>query len=236
MSCLYPAFRGFDRKKLRFFYGKDLDTFESDKVKITKSLERSKRLNRPISYFVTKWSYTFGMYQADLIEMFCSPTINFHNLGLGYIAPLDDKLLDAFDEIDDSSLTEDEFHQIFLAFLCNSFTDSFSFDNTTPEEIRREVKYIKGNRYGFTKKESKTYFNDRIKEKYPLIYEKIYDAIIDNFYRQEGGDYFLNLETVKIVLTDEDKLWVRCKTCGQIHPFAIDGTCSICDRPTISKS
>ena len=236
MSCLYPAFLEVSiEKKLRFFYGKDLDTFESDKVKITKSLERSKRLNRPISYsrLRSEFNTPCGMYQADLIEMFCSPTINFHNLGLGYIAPLDDKLLDAFDEIDDSSLTEDEFQQIFLAFLCNSFTDSFSFDNTTPEEIRREVKYIKGNRYGFTKKESKTYFNDRIKEKYPLIYEKIYDAIIDNFYRQEGENYFLNLETVKIVLTDEDKLWVRCKTCGQIHPFAIDGTCSICGSSLI---
>lgn len=231
MSCLYPAFLEVAlEKKLRFFYGKDLDVFESDKVKIARHIERNKRLNRPISYSRLKSEVNTpcGMYQADLIEMFCSPTINFHNLGLGYIAPMDDKLLDTFDEINEPLLSEEEFQQIFIAFLCNSFTDSFAFDNTTSEEVRREVKYIKGNRYGFTKKESKTYYNDKVKEKYPSSYEKIYDAIIDNFYRQEGENYFLNLETVKIVLTDEDKLWVRCKTCGQIHPFDIDGCCSIC--------
>ena len=231
MSCLYPAFLEVSlEKKLRFFYGRDLDVFEADKEKVSKSLERSKKLGRPINYqrLKSELNTPCGMYQADLIELFCSPTINFHNLGIGYIAPLEEKLFDALDEIDDSDLTSDDFQQIFTAFLCNSFTDSFSFDNTAPEEIRKEVKYKKGDRYGFDQKESKNYYNNQAKLKYPSSYRKIYDAIINNFYRLDDGYYFLNLETVKVVLTDENKLWARCRTCGQIHPFAFEGNCSIC--------
>lgn len=236
MSCLYPAFLEVSlENKLRFFYGQDLDVFEIDKNKIAKNITRSKKFGRPLNYMRLKSEVNTpcGMYQADLIELFCSPTINFHNLGIGYIAPLDEKLMDALDEIDDSSLTEEEFQKIFCAFICNSFTDSFAFDNTASEEIRREVKYKKGNRYGFTKREAATYFSECVKTKHPLTYGKIYEAIIDNFYRLDEEFYFLNLDTVKVVLTDEEKLWARCKTCGQIHPFAIDGHCSICGSSLI---
>ena len=231
MSCLYPAFLEVAAEnKLRFFYGRDLDVFEDDKSKVVKSIERNIRLGKPVNYYRLRQDLNTpcGMYQSDLIDMFCNPTVNFHGLGLGYIVPLEDKLFDALDEIGDTSLIEEEFNKIFIAFLCNSFSDSFSFDNLTPVSVRKEVKYIKSGRYGFLKKESKAYYNDKVKEKYPNTYEKIYDAIINNFYRQEGETYFLNLETVKIHLTDEGKLWVRCKVCGQIHPFDIDGSCSIC--------
>ena len=231
MSCLYPAFLEVAAEnKLRFFYGQDLDIFESDKTKIMKSIERSAKLGRPIDYHKLRRDLNTpcGMYQSDLIETFCNPTINFHGLGLGYIVPLEDKLLDTLDEIGDDSLDEEEFKKIFIAFLCNSFSGSFSFDNLTPDSVRKEVKYIKSGRYGFLKKESKSYYNKKVMEMHPLSYEKIYDAIIENFYRQQDETYFLNLETVKICLTDEERLWVRCKTCGQIHPFDIGGCCSIC--------
>lgn len=236
MSCLYPAFLEVSlEKKLRFFYGKDLDVFESDKLKVARAIGRCHKLKRQLNYDQLRRDINSpcGMYQSDLIEMFCNPTINFHNLGIGYIAPIDDKLLDALDEINIPSLGAEEFQQIFIAFLCNSFTDSFSFDNLTSDEARREVKYIRSGRYGFTKKESKAYYNKKIMEKYPDGYERIYDAIVENFYRLSGETYFLNLETVKVVLTGDDKLWVRCGNCGQIHPFAIDGCCSICGSPHI---
>ena len=231
LSCLYPAFLEVSlEKKLRFFYGQDLDVFESDKKRIERTIERNRRLNRPMDYNHLRSSFNTpcGMYQADLIELFCSPTVNFHNLGIGYLAPLEDRLIDAIDEINEPGLSEEEFQKIFLSFLCNSFTDSFSFDNTVSEAIRREVKYIKGNRYGFNKQECKSYYHESVVGKYPTSHKKIYDTIIDTFYRKEGEYYFLNLETVKIVLTDEQMLWTRCKTCGQIHPFDIDGRCSIC--------
>ena len=231
MSCLYPAFlQVAAENKLRFFYGNHLDVFESDKAKAMKSIARCIKLGRPIDYHAL-WrdlNSPCEMYQSDLIETFCNPTVNFHGLGLGYIVPLDDKLLDTLDEIGDDTLSKEDFEKIFVAFLCNSFSDSFSFDNKTPDSVRKEVKYVRSGRYGFLKKESKKYYNEKVKEKYPDSYERIYDAIIENFYRQEGEAFFLNLETVKIRLTDEERLWIRCKVCGQIHPFDIGGCCSIC--------
>ncbi len=235
MSCLYPAFLQVSQEnKLRFFYGKDLDVFEKDKIRVARNIDRSTKLGRPIDYLKLSRDINSpcGMYQSDLIEMFCNPTINFHNLALGYIAPLEEKLLDTLDEINEPALTPEEFEKIFLAFLCNSFTDSFAFDNLTKDSIRREVKYVKSGRYGFTKKEIKRYYHDKVIEKYPSTYEKIYDSIVDNFYRQEGEGFFLNLDTVKVVLK-ENNPWVRCKVCGGIHPFDIDGCCSICCSPQI---
>lgn len=40
----------------------------------------------------------------------------------------------------------------------------------------------------------------------------------------------MNLQSIKIILTDEDKKkWFRCPKCGSIHPFNIEGRCSICE-------
>ncbi|HMM00024.1 MAG TPA: DEAD/DEAH box helicase [Bacilli bacterium] len=237
MNYLYPAFVETSiENKLRFFYGKELDKFEEDKKRLARLLERNKRLNRKNDYsrMQSELNTPCAMYQADLIELFCSPTISFHNLGLGYIAPLKEKLEDALLDIDEPRLTEDEFIKIFLSFICQAFTDSFAFDNTVPENIRKEVKYIKGNRYGFNKYDS--YINEKIKEKYPLSYSKIYDAIVQNFFRKEDEYYFLNLQTAKIVLTDADYAkWVRCKRCESIHPFSIENRCSICGSSNIEE-
>lgn len=231
LNYLYPAFvEVCVENKLRFFYGQELDKFEEDKAKLTKLIERDRRLGRKTNYsrLQSELNTPCQMYQADLIELFCSPTINFQNLGLGYIAPIDEKMVDIIYDLNIPNLTEEEFQKIFLSFVTQTCTDAFCFDNTVPENVRKEVKYIKGNRYGFKKYDS--YINTLIKEKYPNDYEKIYSTIVEEFYRKEGEYYFLNLQSIKIILTDEDKKkWFRCPKCGSIHPFNIEGRCSICE-------
>jgi len=234
MSCLYPAFVEVAvENKLRFFYGKQLDKFEEDKNKVSTYLSRNKKRNREINYsrLEGELNTPCSMYQADLIELFCSPTINFHNLCLGYIVPLDENLDDSLDDINDENLTKEEFIKIFIGFLCKTFTDSFSFDNTVPENIRKEVKYIKGNRYGFKRYDS--YINKNVKIMFPNTWSKIYDVIVKNFYREEEDYFYLNLKLVKIHLVKPNDKWVRCKRCGQIHPFAVNNCCSICESPNI---
>lgn len=237
MNYLYPAFvQVCIENKLRFFYGKELDKFEEDKQRLAKLLERSTRQGRQVNYsrLQSELNTPCQMYQADLIELFCSPTYNFHNLGLGYISPLEEKIDDVLFDLDDDRITAELFIKIFVAFVTQACTDSISFDNTVPENVRREVKYIKGNRYGFNKYD--TYINKIIKNKYPDLYQKIYDEIVENFYRKEDENYFLNLETIKVVLTDENKSeWYRCKKCGNIHPFEIEDCCSICESNAIVK-
>ena len=234
LSMLYPAFLEVCiDNNLRFFYGQDLEKFSEDKAQMIRQIDRYKRRGRDVDY--RRLSMDFNtpseMYQADLIELFCNPTMSFLDLGLGYLVPLDEKLLDALDEIDDPSITEEEFLKVFTGFLYSAFVDSFAFDNTVKEETRKSVKYIKGNRYGFLSWE--TYASEAVKAKYPSIYPKIYQAIMDNFFRKEDVYYFLNLQTVKVHLDPFSKNWTRCRKCGTIHPFNIDGRCSICGSDDI---
>ena len=234
LNFLYPAFvEVCVENKLRFFYGNELDKFEQDKLKLTKLIERNRKLGRKTNYnrLQSELNTPCQMYQADLIELFCSPTINFQNLGLGYIAPISEKLDDILYDLDIPGLTQEEFIKIFLAFVTQTCTDSFCFDNTVAENVRKEVRYIKGNRYGF--KNYEIYVNPEIKKKYPNDYERIYAIIVEEFYRKEGEFYFLNLQSVKIVLTSDDKKWYRCSKCGSIHPFKIAGKCAICGNEKI---
>lgn len=237
LNYLYPAFvEVCIENKLRFFYGRELDKFEEDKQRLTRLLDRYKRLGREVDYsrLQSELNTPCQMYQADLIELFCSPTFNFHNLGLGYIAPIEEKVDDVLFDLNDDRITQQELVRIFVAFVAQTCTDAFSFDNTVPENVRKEVKYIKGNRYGFDKYD--TYINERIKNKYPDLYEKIYSELVENFYRKEDENYFLNLQFVKVVLTDnKDSEWFRCKKCGNILPFEIDNSCLICESPHIEK-
>ncbi len=236
MKYLYPAFVEICvENNLRFFYGRQLDKLEGDKEKMIRYLERYKKQNREIDYgrLEREFNTPCQMYQADLIDLFCSPTNSFYNLGLGYIVPLDDKLYDILDDLNIERLDKEEFIKIFTTFVVKTCTDSFCFDNTVNENIRKEVKYIKGNRYGFI--DFKSLINKEIKKKYPNDYEQIYKTIVDEFYRTEDDSYFLNLDSIKFVLTEEDKEWVVCNKCGKIHPFDIEGKCSICGSDDIKK-
>ena len=237
LNFLYPAFvEVCIENKLRFFYGRELDKFEQDKQRLTRLLDREKIRGRKVDYsrLQSELNTPCQMYQADLIELFCSPTFSFHKLGLGYIAPIDEKVDDVLFDLNDSRITQAEFGKIFVAFVSQTCTDAFSFDNTVPENVRKEVKYIKGNRYGFNKYDR--YINDKIKTKYPDLYEKLYKELVENFYRKEDENYFLNLQFVKVVLTDnENSEWYRCKKCGNILPFEIDNCCMICGSSHIEK-
>lgn len=234
LSMLYPAFLEICiEHNLRFFYGKDLDKFSADKTQMVRKLDRFKRMGRAVDYqrLAMDFNTPSEMYQADLIELFCNPTISFLNLGLGYLVPVDDKLFDALDETGEPSLTEEEFLKIFTSFLYSTFVDSFAFDNTVSEETRKSVKYIKGNRYGFSTWDA--YISDAVKERYPTTYKQIYQAIVDNFYRKEDINYFLNLQTVKVHLDPISTNWTRCRKCGTIHPFNLDGKCLVCGSSDI---
>ncbi len=237
LNYLYPAFvEVCIENKLRFFYGKELDKLEEDKAKLIRLIEINKRMGRSIDYnkMQRELNTPCQMYQADLIEFFCSPTMNFQNLGIGYIAPIDEKLQEIIYDLDVSGLTEEEYIKIFLAFVTQTCTDSFCFDNTVSEDVRKGVKYIKYNRYGFNKYNS--YINDEIKEKYPNDFDKIYASIVEWFYIKQNEYYFLNLQMIKIVLTDPNKKeWYKCRKCGNILPFEIEGKCAICSDNHLEK-
>lgn len=236
MSMLYTAFLEVcEENNLRFFYGQDLDKFEEDKATVARITQRWRLHGRKIDYLTLSQSVNAPkqMYQADLLELFCSPMINFLNLGLGYIVPKDDAMEDCMDFLENEVADEAEFEKIFLSFLYRSFIDSFSFDNRMSEQTRRLVKYIKGNRYGFPK--PKPYYSDSVIAKHPDSYEKIYGKIVQVFYARAETDpnYFLNLDMVKIKLDPQGKKWCHCRTCGAILPFSYEGHCLSCDSNDI---
>lgn len=230
MNYLYPAFiEVCIDYNLRFFYGKELDKFEDDKKKASKYIERCKKGGRKVNYgrLLADLNTPSKMYQMDIVDLFCNPAINFQDLGFGYIAPLDDKLFQIIEELNINGLSKEEYIEIFLAFVTQTCTDSFCFDNTIEENVRNEVKHIKGNRFGFSTYNK--YMNEEIKKKYPNDYQKIYLSIINEFFRKEGDEYFLNIQAIKFVLTNPiNSKWYICPRCGNIHPFAINGKCSIC--------
>ena len=239
MNYLYPAFvEVCVEQNLRFFYGKELEKLEEDKSKLRRLIERDKARGRKPDYnrLQSELNTPCEMYQSNLIEFFCNPTHNFFELGLGYIEPLDDKVEDALFDLNIEGLDREEFIKIFVSIAIKTCTDCLSFDNTVSENVRRGVKYIKGNRYGFNSNEFKRYFNNEIIKKYPNDYEKIYNLILQEFYRKENESYFLNLQTIKIVLTDEETKWYKCDRCGSIVNFLIEDKCPICESKSLIEN
>lgn len=245
MDLLYVAFLkvALDNK-LRFFYGadeKDLHDHLIDMRNIVnRSARRGGRRARQINYIDLKrqrFATVPELYSRYLLKILCSNFRSFTDLGLCWLEPCSETLLDEIlDDLDleNTGLNEDEFFALFVAWAAEVLTDSYAYDYTLNRNVRRSITNIP--RFGI-----------ELESKLPARFEKlltakgiskdkqhiIYECLLK--FTQKGMDkndrLFLNPQVVSLRY-EPDHTWYKCPACGRVFPYTLWDKCVWCCEGT----
>ncbi len=240
MDLLYVSFLkvALDHR-LRFFYGADEEDLHNHLDIMRSTLERQSRRGRRgrrIDYKELKdqkFATIPNLYSKYLLKILCSNFRSLTDLGLCWIEPCNEMLLDeALEEIENSNIKmdEDTFFAFFAAWAAEVLTDSYSYDYEINRNVRRSLTNVP--RFGINpagklpNRFKKLLLENGISEEQQRI---LYNLLLK--FAQKGSDdqenLYLNPHAISLKF-DANRTWYKCPSCGRVFPFTLWGKCVWC--------
>lgn len=236
MDLLYPAFLDVcNDKRISFFSGKSKLRFENDKRTFIKKSRRG------VNYFRLAQDYQVlpEEYYEQLLTFFTESPRSFKDIGLGYLAPIDDQVTEMIEYLEDEyslSISKQDIIEILVLLFWDVMDDSAALGEVINDSIRQTLPgRTKLREFGldsnFIKSIDKRLQN-RIKEKLSFDEKKIeilLEQIKEDFFAcGQSGKYYIKLSKVYIKIAEENSVWYRCIKCGKISPFKLGEYCGTC--------
>ncbi len=236
MADLYPAFLHVCcEHKLSFFSGKSKEQFDDDKRTF---LERTKRR---IDYTKLSGKYTDlpDQYYDQLLTFFTESPRSFKDIGLGFLAPMDEILEECIEDMEEDGISVDKtvLRELLVLLFWDVMDDSAALGESIRDDIRRTLPGRSrisefGLKFDFRKSVDKGF----VEKAQALLGQddksmtKILEKVRDEFFARSASSNFmyLRLSGVKIVIAGRDFQWYRCAKCGKISPCKIGKICGAC--------
>lgn len=243
---LYPAFLDVClQNRLAFFSGDSKVKFKDDLKKFDATKKRIER--HPGKMFVYKdiaSSYTVlpEEYYEQLLTFFTESPRSFKDIGLGFLAPMEDllqnELLEDLKFDHDIEVDSDALFKLLVLLFWDVMDDKAALGETIPDDIRKDLPGRSkagddslGLGFDFDKSIDKR-FMSRAKELLGLTDESmsiLTSKIRDVFFASSAKNkYYLKLSAVKIMLVGDEFVWYRCQKCGKLSPYRIGNWCGAC--------
>ena len=171
--------------------------------------------------------------KEQLFRFYCGGYNTLIDSALSWIEPTDAAKWDAIDALEEAGneVTEEEFMELFNAWILSTCDSSVVLGHTIPDVIREKVRpnYVG---YGIDKdKKFSTDIrgimgwgdNDPIAAKWSrILREKFMDE-----GQSSNGKYYIDLSRVKPRF-DLEHTWFRCERCSELTPYLLRGKCPSC--------
>ncbi len=237
MDLLYVAFLKVAlENKLRFFYGNDEKDLHDHLESMKDYVARQERRGRAIDYLKARenrFRTIPELYLFYLIKVLCSNFRSFSDLGLCWVEIADEDLLDeCMDSLEeaDISISVEEFEKLFTAWCAEVLTDSYAYDETVNNNVRRSITNVP--RLGIAENETlpirfkKILSNQNINDdKQAVIYKQLMKFCQKGVYDNEW--YYINPRVVRLKFGASNK-WYKCPDCGRVFPYTLWGKCAWC--------
>lgn len=238
---LYPAFLDVCvQNKLSFFSGASREKFADDKRKFERTKSRYESRGNSIDYSAVAQEYTVlpeGYYE-QLLTFFTESPRSFKDIGLGYLAPLNEQLEDCIYDLSEEGIKIDKdlLKKALVLLFWDVMDDNAALGESIADDVRRDLPgRSKAQRFGLPFDFSGAIDKELIKilpqyfgveaSAIPLVIEKIRDIF---FASSNENRYYIKLSSVKIELVKDDFVWSRCLKCGKISPFSFGNYCGAC--------
>ncbi|MBO8463098.1 MAG: DEAD/DEAH box helicase [Firmicutes bacterium] len=240
MDLLYVSFLkvALDNK-LRFFYGKNEGDLHKHLQDMREAVERQKRRGsrRGFDYEGLKrrsFATVPELYSRYLLKILCSNFRSFTDLGLCWLEPCEDDLLDEiFYEFEEQNIdiSEEEFFEVFAAWSAEILTDAYAYDQAITRKVRRGIVHniprfgIAPN--GKLPKRFEKIFTEKGLDttKQSVIFKQLLKFTTEGF--EDNENLYLNPELIALKY-DAEHSWYKCPKCGRIFPFTLWKKCVWC--------
>ena len=201
-----------------------------------KSYQRSKR--RGFAYSPRTMDNAPNQMKEQLLRFYCGGYNTLIDAALSWIEPINTKKWEAIDALEDEGLEvdEDEFMEIFNAWVLSACDTSVVLGHTISDDIRLKVRPNYAG-YGMQKDWK---FSAVIKDimgwsDNDVIVQK-WTRILRETFMDEGQSanekYYIDLSRVKPCF-DLSHTWYRCERCSELTPYPLKSRCPSCGHEHI---
>lgn len=241
---LYPAFLEVCREqKLSFFSGQSNIKFKDDIRAFARKTKRGLDYKR----LASDYQPLPENYYEQLLIFFTESPRSFKDIGLGFLAPIQEKVQNCVDDLLDDEeigISREQLTELLVLLFWDVMDDHAALGELIPDDVRRGLPgRSKNQSFGlesdFLKALDKKYIQ-RMQDILQLDdkrFRTVMEIVKDVFFkRSEDGRYYIGLDTVAIRIADEKFIWYRCGKCGRISPYKLGNYCGACfDSQKISE-
>ena len=220
-------------RDIQLFHNVSRKSFSDDCATVKAAIARKTRRNKKYVPDKKFDAHAPEMAKEQLLKIFCDSYVSLYDIAFAWLAPTEDALEEALERLEEEGVKigEDEFIEIFNAWIKEILSDSAALGHLIHDECRKEVKASFG-RFGlernwkFTQKMT-SIMNWKDNSNECEIFRKIlHDEFLARSPDAEDR-YFIQLSKVTISYGIEHD-WLKCKKCSRITAFALRRKCPNC--------
>jgi len=179
-----------------------------------------------------------GQMKEQLLRLYCGGYNTLLDSAISWIEPTDAALWDALDTLEDEGyeVSEEEFLEVFNAWMLSVCDDAVALGHTIPNLIRDKVRpnYVG---YGIDKEKK---FTTEIRSimgwddnsSAAETWNRVLRETFMDVSQETSEKYFVDLSRVKPRF-DLTHRWHRCEQCSELTPYALKGKCPSCGSEKI---
>jgi len=227
------------QKHVQLFHGDERQKFVENSHKAKSNYAKCEKRGRE---YEPRYSISNAPTQMQevLLKLFSGGYNTLYDSATCWMEPTDQALSDAVDSLEENGvqISEDEFIELFNAWILSICDKSTALGHTIPDDIRSNVR-VAYDGYGLDKdwkfsKDICKIMGWKSDSSEAVMYTRIFRETFLDSAQPDNGKLYVDLSRIKPRF-QRNHSWYRCDQCSELMSFPLHGKCPGCGSDKIHK-